>query len=123
MKNISFLLDEHVPSAVANALIGLASGVRVRIVGVHAEVPIKGTTDPDLLVFAEKEKYSLVTFDKETMPSHATSHIAMGRHTWGLFIFPTGMELNAGIVGNELAMIWDCSTIDEWTDQTVCLPL
>ena len=123
MSKVAFLLDEHVPVAVGNAILGLQPAALVRIVGTHPDVPPKRTPDPDLLVFAEAEGYAIVTFDKDTMPGHAADHTAAGRHTRGVFVFPNGNDLSAGRIANELVMIWEASEAEEWTDVTAFLPL
>jgi hypothetical protein len=120
---VAFLLDENIPAPVRNALLALAPTARVRTVGVDPDVPPKRTPDPDLLIFAEAEGFALVTFDKDTMPDHASNHLAAGRHTWGVFIFPNGNKLSAGRVASELVMIWGASQPTEWTDLIVFLPL
>lgn len=123
MSVISFLLDEHMPASVSNALLALVPGIQVRLVGVDPDVPPKQTPDPELLRFAESEGYSIVTFDKDTMPSHLTDHLASGRHTRGVFLFLNGNDLNAGIIAGELVIVWTASDPDEWADRLVFLPL
>ena len=123
MSKVAFLLDEHVPVAAGNAVLGLQPEVRLRIVGTHPDVPPKRTPDPDLLIFAETEGYALVTFDKDTMPGHAAAHTAAGRHTRGVFVFPNGNHLSAGRIAHELVTIWGASEAEEWADETVFLPL
>lgn len=123
MKRIAYLFDEHVPASAANAVLGLESSIKLRIVGIDPDVPPKRTPDPDLLAFAETEAFALVTFDKETMPGYADDHIASGRHTYGVFVFPNGNYLNAGLIADELRMIWKASDADEWIDRIVFLPM
>jgi len=123
VSKVAFLLDEHVPVAVGNAVLGLRPAAVVRVVGTHPDVPPKRTPDPVLLNFAEDEGYAVVTFDKDTMPGHAAAHVTAGRHTRGVFVFPNGNNLNAGLIASELVMIWEASEAEEWTDETVFLPM
>jgi hypothetical protein len=120
---VALLLDENIPAPVRNALLALLPAARIRTVGVDPDVPPKRTLDPDLLVFAEAEGFSLVTFDKDTMPGHAADHVAAGRHTWGVFVFPDGNNMSAGRIASELVMIWGASQQDEWIDLVAFLPL
>jgi hypothetical protein len=123
VNRVAFLFDEHFPVAAANAILGFESSICLRIVGTDPDAPPKRTPDPDLLRYAEEKGFAIVTFDKETMPAHADVHIANGHHTCGVFVFPKGYSLNAGIIADELVMIWDASTPDEWIDRTVFLPM
>lgn len=117
-----FLLDEHVPPAVGNAVAGREPAITVLGVGIDPSSPPTGTLDPDLLAFAEAERLAVVTFDKTTMPGHAARHVAGGRHTWGVFVFPDGNDLSAGRVAAELELVWGASEADEWIDRVEFLP-
>ena len=119
---VAFLLDEHVPASVVGALAGIEPAIRVRLVGQDDDVPPKRTPDPQLLTFAEDNGFALVTFDNETMPDHVAAHLAAGRHTWGVFIFPNGNDLSAGRIADQLVMIWAASERDEWIDRYEYLP-
>jgi hypothetical protein len=91
-------------------------------VGIDPAAPPKGTPDSELLKFAEDNGLALVTFDKETMPLHVADHIATGRHTRGVFIFPNGNALSAGRIAEELILVWATSESEEWTDRIEFLP-
>lgn len=119
---VAFLLDEHVPLAVRNAVRAIQPPIRVRLIGVDADVPAKRAPDPAVLEFAEDNGYAVVTFDKETMPVHEQAHLAAGRHTWGVFLFPNGRRLSAGRIADELVLIWGTSHRDEWVDRFEFLP-
>jgi Domain of unknown function (DUF5615) len=59
--------------------------VEVTRVGDPADLPL-GTTDRDLLLWAEREGRVIVTIDYQTMPGHHADHLASGRHSCGVFI-------------------------------------
>lgn len=122
MTPVSLLLDENIPGPVVHALRQLEPPMAVRFSGHEPGLPPKGTPDPDLLVFAEQNGYALVTFDINTMPGHVADHLAAGRHTRGVFVFPTGNSLSAGNVAQELAMVCGASDADEWIDRMEFLP-
>lgn len=103
-------------------MLSLMPTAHLRTVGVDPDVPPKRTTDPELLRFAETEEFAIVTFDKDTMPGHAAAHVAAGRRTWGVFVFPNGFNLTAGFVAAELQTIYEASQADEWLDITEFLP-
>jgi hypothetical protein len=122
MSQVQFLLDEHIPDAVLDALTAAEPSIAVRKIGVHTNAPPKGTLDPDVLAFAEAEELAIVTFDKNTMPAHTTAHLAAGRHTWGIFLFANGNAMSAGRIAEELVLVWATSQRDEWVDQIEYLP-
>jgi hypothetical protein len=43
-----------------------------------------GTTDPEVLLWAENADRILVTFDKKTMATHLAAHLQTGRHSPGI---------------------------------------
>lgn len=122
MTQVAHLLDEHIDPAVLGAVHGIEPAIRVVLVGWDADAPPKQTPDSELLVFAEREQMAVVTFDKTTMPGHVADHLAAGRHTRGVFIFPKGNDLSPGRVAEELVLIWATSERDEWTDRIEYLP-
>jgi hypothetical protein len=96
--------------------------VGVLHVGIDAAAPPKGTRDPELLKFAEDNGLALVTFDKDTMPTHVADHLAAGRRTRGVFIFPNGNNLSPGRIAEELILVWATSEAEEWIDRIEFLP-
>jgi hypothetical protein len=122
VSQVQFLLDEQIPAALGVALLATEPAIVFRQVGAHPDVPPKGTLDPDVLLFAEREQYALVTFDKRSMPGHVTAHLTAGNHTCGVFWFPNGYTLSAGRVVDELVLIWATSQRDEWMDRFQPLP-
>lgn len=54
-------------------------------VGDPPDLP-RGTADPDILVWAEREGRILVSLDKKTLPGHLTQHLQQGHHSPGIFI-------------------------------------
>jgi hypothetical protein len=59
--------------------------VDVARVGDPDDLPL-GKSDPELLLWAEREKRILVTQDRDTMPSHLGDHLLAGRMSPGVFI-------------------------------------
>ena len=122
MTQVQYLLDEQMPVAVREALEAAEPAIIVRQVGAQSDAPPKGTLDPEVLLFAEREQLVLVTFDKRSMPGHVTDHLAAGHHTCGVFIFQNGNALSAGRVAGELVFVWATSPADEWVDRIEYLP-
>ena len=123
MTRVAFLLDEHMPTFIKDAVLARESSVDIVQIGVDPGMPPKGTLDPEVLLFAESNAFAVVTFDKQTMPDFAHQHVAIGRHTWGVFVFPNGNDLSARTIADELMTIWGASEAHEWIDQVKYLPL
>ena len=111
MSVMRFLLDEHVPVALQKAVWRLEPKVDVACVG-QSNAPKKGTTDPDLLIWAEEKMYAIVSRDKSTLPMHASNHVASGRKTWGVFILRDPFTL--GELAEDLLLRWSASQAEEW---------
>lgn len=122
MTPVAFLLDENIPEPVADALRAAEPSIGFLHAGHDSGTPPKGTLDLQVLVFAEERELALVTFDKRSMPGHVADHLAAGRHTWGVFLFPNGNYLSAGIVAESLVMVWAASKKVEWIDRFEFLP-
>ena len=104
MSQVAFLLDEHLPLALVNAILATEPTVDVTCVGQPGGPP-KQTPDPVMIEVAEREGRAIVTFDKKTMPGHAAAHVASGRHTFGVFVF-TDDHVSPGRMAHELLLIW-----------------
>lgn len=110
------------PPAVVRAVLKEEPTAQLWVVGVHPWVPATGTPDSELLLFAERERLLLVTYDQDTMPGHVADHLRGGRHTWGVMIFPRGNFLSPGTIGQELLTLLLASDADEWIDKIDYLP-
>jgi hypothetical protein len=62
-------------------------------VGDPPDLP-RGTRDPDLLLWAEREDRLLVTRDRNTIPGHLNDHLQSGRHSPGVFSLRRGHSLS-----------------------------
>ena len=117
---MSFLVDEHVPTALINAVIGDEPSIVIMRVG-QPGMPPKRTPDPQLLEFAEANRMAIFTFDRSTMAVHADAHVGAGRHTFGVFIW-TNKMVGVKAAAEELVLLWSASEAEEWIDQVVYLP-
>jgi hypothetical protein len=115
-----FLLDEHVNRAIQRQLRRLDVRIEVLAIG-EPGAPTTGTSDPDLLVWLEKEDDILVTENRSTMPVHLADHYAAGGHIPGiLWIRP---RIGLGVVIEALHLIWLASEAGEYHDRTLFIPL
>src|SRR5690349_12559766 len=85
------------------------------------EVGLSGAADPELLIWAAKEKRVLISHDRTTMPKHAAELIAKGEAIAGVIIVPR--RLSIGQVINDLEIIVTCSEVHEWGNIIHHLPL
>lgn len=79
-----------------------------------------GTGDPEVLAIASGLDAILVTHDVRTMPLHFANFVK-GSRSPGLIIVPSRLAIATVI--DELALIWEASSPDDWIDQYRRLPL
>lgn len=115
-----FLLDEHINHTVQRQLRRLNVAIEVLAVG-EAGAPMAGTSDAELLKWLEAYDYILVTENRSTIPDILIAHFEAGRHIPGLFWIKRGSEL--GQVVQELYLIWQASSAEEYLDQAIFIPL
>ena len=95
-----FILDEHLrgPLWVAvqqhNAA-GLHT-IEVTRVGDPPDLPL-GSTDPQILLWAEREGRVLVSADRNSMSAHLARHLAAGRGSPGVFVLLPKWTLPQGV--------------------------
>jgi hypothetical protein len=87
---LSYLLDEHLRGG------GLWQAIRHHNTrGIHPLAAVRvgdppdlphGSTDPAILLWAEREGRILVTQDENTIPRHLAQHLQAGRHSPGVFM-------------------------------------
>jgi hypothetical protein len=120
---LSYVLDEHLRGHLWNPLLQHNTGgtnvVDVVRVGDLPDLPL-GTTDPDLLLWAERQGRVLVTRDWNTMPGHLINHLLGGHHSPGVFILRPGHTLPE-LVFALVFMAWTCEPA-EVRDQVRFLP-
>ncbi|MBE2237008.1 MAG: DUF5615 family PIN-like protein [Caldilineaceae bacterium] len=115
-----FLLDEHVNPAIQRQLQRRSLTITVRRVG-EIDAPPKGSSDADLLIWAERERFVLVSEDRSTLPGVLRAHLESGQHSYGiLWIRP---DSSVGELIEELYLIWQVCAEDEFMDHAVYIPL
>lgn len=116
---VRFLCDEDTRWTFVYALRAKDPLLDVLRVG-EAGAPPLGTLDPQLLLAAEVMGRCLISGDRSTMPQHRDAHFAAGRHTWGIILRRRGFSLARYI--QDLHLIWEATTSDEWIDRTDYIP-
>ncbi len=115
-----FLLDENMDRAIQRQLRRLNASIDVVLVG-DAEVPPRGTSDPDILMWIEDNDYILVTRNRKTMPKHFKEHLAAGRQVPGVLCIRKSVAMTELI--NMLYLIWYASDAEEYHDKLTFIPL
>ena len=120
MSALKFLFDEDTNKALTKALRQLEPSMDVLRVG-ESGAPATGTLDPDLLIVAHAMQRCLLSGDRSTMPVHLAAHFAAGRHTSGVILMRRGFPLARFV--QEVLLIWQAMTAEEWVDHTEYMPL
>lgn len=115
---LAFLLDENVRGRLGQAIERRNATTEwpldVVQVGDSADLPL-GTSDPDLLVWIERESRLLVSLDKNTLPGHLERHLASGHHVPGILLIRRGTSMGALV--DDLVAVAYASDATEWQDR------
>ena len=84
------------------------------------EAGLEEASDPELLSFAAKEGYLLVTHDRKTMPRHFGALIESQKSA-GVLIISQSCEISRAI--EELILVWEASEAEEYTNLIRPIPL
>ncbi len=117
---MKYLLDENVDRALLNGLRQHYSEITVWVIG-DPGVPLRKTSDPDILIWCEAHNFVLVTNNRASMPVHLKDHLNAGRHMPGIFILNAALSI--GDTVDELALISELAAADEYLDQIRHLPI
>jgi hypothetical protein len=116
---IRFLIDENLTPRLKAALWRYSPEIDVLRVGDEG-APVRGTLDPEILLYLETSRRLLVTDNRSSIPGHVADHAAAGRRHWG--IAWTRPDVRIGPLAEALHLIWAASEAKEWIDRTVWIP-
>lgn len=120
MSVIQYLLDENVDPILRKALHHSCPEMVLWYVGEVGVLP-KGTLDPEILVWCERNETILVTNNRASMPVHLQDHLAAGRHIPGVFILNVKMSVEQ--IVEELVFIWELAEPEMYIDQIRFMPI
>jgi hypothetical protein len=120
MSAVRYLLDEHIDPALRVQLVRHEPEMIVWIIG-DPGAPVRGTPDPDILLWCEANGFLLVTENRASMPVHLKAHLEAGGHVPGILTLKPGTAM--GDIIEELRLIWAASTSQEFRDLIVYLPI
>ena len=107
-------LNEHIIEGVLRRE-PLTEFVRLRGVGLAA------ADDPDVLDYAARQGFLVVSHDVNAMPAHAFARMESGAAIAGLLMVHQ-REAIAPVI-DSLVLIWSASEMEEWRDTVRFLPL
>ena len=84
------------------------------------EAKLEGIKDPEVLAIAAREGRVLVTHDRKTMPTEFGQFILSQRSS-GVLILSQKLPISEAI--DELIVVWEASTAEEWNNQIMAFPL
>jgi hypothetical protein len=115
---LRFLADEDFDQRILHGLLRLSSDVDIVTV---QQSGLSGQRDPVILAWAAREGRIVLTHDVNTMTKHAYDLITKGEALPGLLLIPQSLPIGRAI--EELQIVAECSTADEWEGQVRYLPL
>ena len=121
---VRFLLDEQMRGKpLWHALRRLQSSgsfaIDVIRVGDAPDLPL-GTTDPDILIWSEREGRILISEGRRTITRHLAEHLRSGQTSPGIFVVRRGASLADVVRWLQLVAIDDDP--GAWRDQATFIP-
>jgi len=120
MDLICLLLDEHVDPRLRKQLLQREPNIVIWRIG-DPLAPPRGALDPEILEWCAHNRFLLVTNNRASMPRHVADHLAKGGEFPGILVI--GPRMSLGEILEELLIIWQASTPDEYRNQIRYLPL
>ncbi len=120
---VRYLLDENLRGILWGAILvhnrrGLDRIDCVRV-GEVEDLP-RGSKDPAILRWAERENRVIVSLDKKTMPAHAKAHLERGRHLPGILLVRPHSSAKA--VVHYLSIVVHATELEEWNGRIEFIP-
>lgn len=93
---LAYVLDEHLRGVLWQTIqrhnATGAFPIDVVEVGDPPDLPL-GSSDPYILLWAEREGRIVVSLDQNTMPGHLAAHLQAGHHCAGLYIIRPNIKI------------------------------
>jgi predicted nuclease of predicted toxin-antitoxin system len=115
---IALAVDENFDHHILRALLRRVSGLDARMVSTAG---LAGADDPTVLEWAAREGRVLLTHDVRTMTRFAYERVARGEPMPGVIEVLTRAPI--GDVLNDLLLVLECSTLDDFRDRVFYVPL
>lgn len=85
------------------------------------EVGLRQADDPTVLEWAASERRILLTHDRKTIPRFAYDRVDLGQFMPGVFVVSN--QLSVGQAIEEILMVAESNSEEEWRDWVTYLPL
>jgi hypothetical protein len=120
---LRFLLDEHLPPALVEAVQGLRPEVEILALARWRDGTMLGADDETLLRAALADSLVLVTFDLRTVPELLRAWTEQGvPHAGVAFIHRRTLSpSDIGGLARALVALWDAEAEQDWVDRAVFL--
>lgn len=86
--SVQYLLDENLSPVYQEQLLRYQPDLTVSMVGELSaiNIPAKGSLDPEILIWCERNNFILVTNNRTSMPVHLSEHLSQHRQVPGIFV-------------------------------------
>lgn len=118
MSRVRFLFDEDLNGRIVRGFRRRQPGADTRTV---REAGLEGADDPIVLKWAAAHRRLVVSHDRRTMTAAARSRIREGLPMTGLVLFRQDCPVAVAI--EELELVSEVTTAEEWHDVIAFLPL
>lgn len=115
---MKFLADENFDNRIVRGL--LRRQPDLDIIRVQ-DLEIAGADDPTVLAWAAQAGRILLTHDEKTIPNYAYERLAAGQTIAGVIVASDSLAIST--VLEDIQLIVECSSADEWLNQLQRLPL
>ena len=115
---MKFLTDENFDNRIVRGLKRRLPDVDIVRV---QDVEIAGADDTTVLTWAMESQRILLTHDARTIPVHTYEMLAEGKSIAGVLIVSDALPI--GPVIDDIVVIIECSTAEDWRNQIQRLPL
>ncbi len=118
MSTVRYLADHDLRSDIVLAVCRLEPAIEFRVA---REFGLAAVADNDILHFAAREGFVVVSHDVSTMKAVAMQRVANGLGMKGLFLIP--QDRPTRIASESLRLVWAASTAEEWNEAIAFLPI
>ena len=115
---IKFQADADLNQNIVNAVIRINSEINFQTA---TNANLRGLKDDKVLELAANQKRILVSHDQRTMPTHFSKFLEENNKSYGVVIVPKRLSIMD--VTEDIILIWEACTKQDWIDRIHFLPL
>lgn len=120
---LRLLLDEHIAKAVAEQAKGKCPSIEIESLHDWEAGTFLGVPDPEILMEAARQRWTLVTYDQRTLWKHASDLLETG-HDLGGVIFVDEQTIPPNDLGGlmrALVWLWETRGTEDWRNRLIYL--